>query len=444
MRWGILGHVQKREKGYPMTVKIGLVGTGTVGGGCIDIIQKHREDFARHYGVDIELVRVCSLDRGEAEAHGVGDLFTDDFHEIINDPDIDLVIELIGGTGVAHAIVTEALKAGKYVVTANKALMATAGEEIFHLADEANVEIAFEASVGGGIPIIQPLKHALISNEVESVLGIVNGTTNYMLTRIGEDGLTYDDALKEAQEKGFAEANPSADVDGFDAAAKIAILASIAFNSRVVMDDVHTEGIRNISPVDLKNAREMGYAVKLLAIAHRTPEGVDVRVHPTMIPVAHQMANVNGVYNAIYVVGDAVGETMFFGEGAGAGPAASAVMGDVLDVARHITLGVQPIVGCTCTDELPIVPMDNLQTRYYIRFVVPDRTGVLATAAEVFAHHDVSLRSVMQEGTHERGAVDLIFVTHTACEKNIRAVLDELAAKDDMLLAEPTVIRVED
>ena len=427
-----------------MSVKIGLVGTGTVGGGCLDIIQNHREDFKRHYGIDIELVRVCSLDPAEAEAHGVGHLFTDDFHEITGDPDIDLVIELIGGTGVAHAIVTEALKAGKYVVTANKALMATAGEEIFHLADEAGVEIAFEASVGGGIPIIDPMKHSLISNEIESVLAIVNGTTNFMLTRIGEDGLTYDEALAEAQAKGFAEADPTADVDGFDAAAKIAILASIAFNSRVVLDDVHTEGIRAISPIDLKNAHEMGYALKLLAIAHRLPEGVDVRVHPTMIPLTHQMAHVNGVDNAIYVTGDAVGETMFFGEGAGAGPAASAVMGDVLDVSRRIALGVPPIVGCTCTDNLPIVGMDNLEMRYYLRFVVPDRAGVLAAAAEVFAKHDVSLRSVMQEGTAERGAVDLIFVTHTACEKNLRAVLDELAALDNMLLAEPTVIRVED
>ncbi len=427
-----------------MTVRIGLIGTGTVGGGCIDIIQKHRQDFKRHYGIDIELVRVCSLNKAEAEAHGVGDLFTSDFNEIINDPDIDMVIELIGGTGVAHAIVTGALRAGKYVVTANKALMATAGEEIFKLADEAGVEVAFEASVGGGIPIIDPLKHSLISNEVTSVLGIVNGTTNYMLTRMDADGMSYDDVLAEAQAKGFAEADPSADVDGFDAAAKIAILASIAFNSRVALDDVHTEGIRGIQPIDLRTAHKMGYAVKLLAIAHRTEAGIDVRVHPTMIPETHQMAHVNGVYNAIYVTGDAVGETMFFGEGAGAGPAASAVMGDVLDVARHITLGIPPIVGCTCTDSLPIVSMDNLETRYYIRLVVPDRTGVLATAAEVFARYDVSLRSVVQAGTRERSAVNLTFVTHTALEKNIRAALADLAAKEDMLLAEPTVIRVED
>ena len=427
-----------------MPVKIGLVGTGTVGGGCIDIIQNHREDFKRHYGIDIELVRVCSLDAAEAEAHGVGHLFTADFNEIINDPDIDIVIELIGGTGVARTIVLNALKAGKHVVTANKALMATAGQEIFAAADASGVEIAFEASVGGGIPIIGPMKHSLISNEVSSVLGIVNGTTNYMLTRMDEDGMPYDDVLAEAQAKGFAEADPTADVDGFDAAAKIAILASIAFNSRVVLDDVHTEGIRGVQPIDLKTAHDMGYAVKLLALAHRLPEGVDVRVHPTMIPETHQMAKVNGVYNAIYVTGDAVGETMFYGEGAGAGPAASAVMGDVLEVARHISLGIRPIVGCTCTDQLAIVPMDNLQTRYYIRLVVPDRVGVLACAADVFAKNDVSLRLVSQEGTRDRDAVNLIFITHTAREKNIRLALEALGAMDDMLQADPTVIRVED
>jgi len=427
-----------------MSVKIGLVGTGTVGGGCIDIILKHGEAFKRHYGVDLELVRDCSLDSAEAEAHGVGHLFTSNWRDIVGDPEVQLVIELIGGTGVAHDIVCEALRAGKYVVTANKALMATSGEEIFRLADEAGVEVAFEASVGGGIPIIDPMKHSLISNEIESVMGIVNGTTNYMLTRIGDDGLTYDEALAEAQAKGFAEADPTADVDGFDAAAKIAILASIAFNSRVVLDDVHTEGIRNISPVDLETAGEMGYAVKLMALAHRLPEGIDVRVHPTMIPRTHQMAHVNGVFNAIYVTGDFVGETMFFGEGAGAGPAASAVMGDVLDVSRRISLGVKPIVGCTCTDELPIVAMDNLQTRYYVRLTVPDRTGVLAAAAAVFSQHDVSLRSVKQEGTSDRGAVDLIFVTHTALERNVRVALEEIGAMPDMLLADPTVIRVED
>ena len=230
-----------------MTIKLGLVGTGTVGGGCLDILRNHREDFKRHLGVDMEVVRVCSRNPEQAEARGVLHLFTEDFNDIINDPEIDIVIELIGGTTAARDVVLGALRAGKNVVTANKALMATFGDEVMDLAREKNLEVGFEASVGGGIPIIQPLKHSLISNEITSVMGIVNGTTNYMLTRMVDDGLSYEDALAEAQAKGFAEADPTADVDGFDAAAKIAILASIAFNSRVKLNDVYTEGIRNIT-----------------------------------------------------------------------------------------------------------------------------------------------------------------------------------------------------
>lgn len=427
-----------------MSVKIGLVGTGTVGGGCLDILQAHHDDFVRHLGVDLELARVCSRNPEQAIAHGVDDRFTQDYRDIVNDPDIDIVIELIGGTGVAHDVVCEALAAGKNVVTANKALMATYGKEIFDLADASNVEIAFEASVGGGIPIIDPLKHSLTANRIDKVMGIVNGTTNYMLTRMGSDHLSYEDALREAQEKGFAEADPSADVDGLDAAAKIAILASIAFNSRVTLGDVYAEGIRNVSPLDLEAARDMGYSVKLLAVAHRSSEGVDVRVHPTMIPLEHQLSSVNGVYNAIYVVGDAVGETMFFGEGAGSGAAASAVMGDVLEVARHIVRGVKPIVGCTCTDNLPLIPMEKLKTKYYIRFTVADRCGVLATMANVFAKHNVSVRSVIQRGQKQAASVNLAYMTHTACEQDVRAVIDEIKSLDDVLYAEPSLIRVED
>ena len=428
-----------------MSVKIGLVGTGTVGGGCIDIIQKHAEGFKRHFGIDIELARVCSREPEQAAAHGVSDIFTLDYQDIVNAPDIDIVIELVGGTTVAKSIVIDALANNKHVVTANKALMATFGKEVMDLAARRGKEIAFEASVGGGIPIIGPLKHSLIANQINSVMGIVNGTTNYMLTRMADDGMDYDDALKEAQEKGFAEADPTADVDGLDAAAKIAILASIAFNSRVTIDDVPAEGIRNISPTDLVAAKDMGYCIKLLAHAHRTPEGIDVRVHPTMLPVDHPLSSVNGVFNAIYAVGDFVGETMFFGEGAGSGAAASAVMGDVLEVARHIQQGVAPIVGCTCTDELPHVPLDDLQTKYYIRFRVNDRPGVLAAMASVFAQYNVSVHSVMQRGARsDGGVVELVYITHTAREASVRDVLREIAALPDILCAEPSVIRVED
>ena len=426
-----------------MTIKLGLVGTGTVGCGCIDILQKHREDFARHYGVDLEIVRVCSRNPEPAATRGLADIFTADWHDVVADPNVDLVIELIGGTTVAREVILGALAAGKNVVTANKAVMATYGEEVMSAAAAAGCEVAFEGSGGGGIPIISPLKHSLLANEFSSVMGIVNGTTNYMLTRMVEGNLSYEDALAEAQAKGFAEADPTADVDGFDAAAKIAILASIAFNSRVTLDDVSCEGIRNITTLDLETADDMGYVIKLLAIAHRRPEGIDVRVHPTMIPKTHQLATVNGVYNAIYVTGDAVGETMFFGEGAGSGPAASAVMGDVLEVARRMTLGIPPVVGCTCTDDLPILPIEKLQTKYYIRFAVADRSGVLAAMASVFAKYEVSVRSVVQRGNAEHSTVNLSYVTHTASEAAVRSALDEIAQLPDVLRAEPSVIRVE-
>lgn len=428
-----------------MAVKVGLVGTGTVGGGCLDILRNHKEEFKRHFGIDIELTRVCSRQPEVAESYGLSDIFTTDFHEVIEDPGVDLVIELIGGTTFAKEVVIGALQNGKSVVTANKALMATCGEEVMNLAEEKGVEIAFEASVGGAIPIIVPLKHSLIANRIDSIMGIVNGTTNYMITRMDEDGMSYEDALKEAQEKGFAEADPTADVDGLDAAAKIAILASIAFNSRVTMDQVFTEGIRRISPVDLAMAHEMGYTVKLLAHAYRTDAGIDVRVHPTMIPESHQLAMVNGVFNAIYTVGDAAGENMFFGEGAGAGPAASAVMGDVLEVARHLQMGIKPIVGCTCTDELPILSVEDLHTKYYIRFVVADRSGVLASAADIFAKYDVSVKTVTQRGNAARDDVDLVFVTHTAEERNVRKAIDDILALEGVVTGGfPSVIRVQD
>lgn len=427
-----------------MAVKIGLVGTGTVGGGCLDILSNHKQDFLRHFGIDLELTRVCSRSSEQAASRGLQDIFTTDYHDIINDPEIDIVVELIGGTGVAKDVIVEALQAGKHVVTANKAIMASAGEEIMDLAEEKGLEIAFEASVGGGIPIIDPLKHSLIANQIDSIMGIVNGTTNYMLTRMDENGMDYDAALKEAQERGFAEADPTADVDGHDAAAKIAILASIAFNSRVTIDQVYTEGIRRISPIDLAMAHDSGYVVKLVAHARRSEKGIDVRVHPTMIPENHQLATVNGVFNAIFVEGDAVGQTMFFGEGAGAGPAASAVMGDVLEVARHIQMGIKPIVGCTCTDNLPIISMDDLHTKYYIRFVVADRPGVLAAAADIFAKNGVSVRMVTQRGNAAREDVNLVFVTHTAEERKVRKTIDEISSLGDVVTGGyPSVIRVQ-
>ncbi len=425
------------------TVRVGLIGLGTVGSGVVDILDRHREDFARRAGVDVELVRCADRDPARAEALGLpASAFTTDATEVIADPEIDVVIELIGGTGVAREFVLAALAAGKSVVTANKALMAAHGEEVMDAAAASGVDILFEAAVGGGIPIIGPMKHCLVSNEVESVMGIVNGTTNYMLTRMAEDGLDYADALAEAQAKGFAEADPTADVDGLDAAAKIAILASIAFNSRVTLEQVPAEGIRSLSPADIEYAREMGYVIKLLAIARRIDGAVDIRVHPTMLRASHPLAAVNGVYNAIYVVGDSVGETMFFGEGAGSLPAASAVVGDLIEVARHIEQGCLNFVGCTCTEHLEVRDIADLTTSYYVRMHVADEPGVLAAVAGVFGSHGVSIGSVIQKSADETGA-EIVYVTHEASERAVRAALAEVE-RLAVTRAMGTVIRVED
>ncbi|GAV31618.1 homoserine dehydrogenase [Coriobacteriaceae bacterium EMTCatB1] len=425
------------------TIRVGLVGLGTVGSGVVEIFRRHRADFVKRAGVDVELARFA--DRNPERFAELGlppEACTTEAADLVADPTLDIVIELIGGTGAAREVVLSALKAGKSVVTANKALMAAHGQEVMEAAEQAGVDIMFEAAVGGGIPIILPLKRSLVSNEVEAVYGIVNGTTNFILTRMAEDGLDYAHALAEAQERGYAEADPTADVDGLDAAAKIAILASIAFNSRVTFDQVPAEGIRAIEPVDIEYAAEMGYAIKLLAVARRTPTGIDVRVHPAMIRADHPLAKVSGVYNAIYVVGDAVGETMFFGEGAGSLPAASAVVGDVIEVARHMQTGCVALVGCTCSEDLPVRDIGDLVTGYYVRLHVYDEPGVLASVAAVFGAHGASLASVIQKRSVGDALAEIVWLTHEASERALRAALDEIA--DLEKVAEiASVIRVE-
>lgn len=425
------------------TINVGLIGLGTVGSGVIEILRRHGEHFRTRAGVDIALVK-CA-DRNETRAAELGltpEQFTTDASQIINDPEIDVVIELIGGTGAARGIVLDALAAGKAVVTANKALMATHGREVLDAAADRGVDVLFEAAVGGGIPIIGPLKHSLVSNEVQAVYGIVNGTTNYMLTRMSEAGLDYASALAEAQERGFAEADPTADVDGYDAAAKIAILASIAFNSRVSIEDVPTEGIRSITPDDIAYARETGHEIKLMAIGKRTEGGLDIRVHPTMIRASHPLAKVNGVYNAIYVVGDAVGETMFFGEGAGSLPAASAVVGDVIEAARHIQGGCQALVGCTCSESLPVRDIEDLCTSYYARLDVRDEPGVLAAIANVFGENGVSIASVIQKRA-EGGGAEIVWITHEAAERDMRNAMNTIGSLT-VVDAIGTMLRVEE
>jgi homoserine dehydrogenase len=423
------------------TINVGLIGLGTVGGGVVRILKEHHDDFVRDQDIDLRLVAVASRESAEADRLGVRDIFSFDGRDVIGHPDVDVVIELVGGTTVAKDFVFAALNAGKSVVTANKALIAACGHELMGLAASKGAEIAFEASVGGGIPIIGPLRHTLAGNRILSVVGIVNGTTNYMLTRMSEGALEYGEALKEAQERGFAEADPTADVEGLDAAAKAAILATIAFNTNVGLAQVATEGITGISPTDLDYAREMGYAIKLLAIANRTAEGIDIRVHPAMLPLVHPLSSVNGVFNAIYVVGDSVGETMFFGEGAGAGAAASSVVGDLIEVGRHLAYRESIVQPVWDTEALPIRPIDMLETSYYLRLPVPDRPGVLATTAQVFAEQGVSIYSMVQRGATD-GTAELIYVTHTAQESAIRATLAGIEATG-ILTGPAVLIRVE-
>lgn len=416
------------------TIKVGLIGLGTVGGGVVRILKEHRDDFRRDQGVDIELVQVASTDIAQAEILGVAELFTKDGYEIINNPEIDVVIELVGGSGIAKKFIYAALEAGKRVVTANKAVMASDFYELLELSGSKGVELAFEASVGGGIPIIGALRNSLIGNRIESVIGIVNGTTNYMLTKMAEDGSNYDTVLKEAQALGYAEADPTADVGGGDAAAKIAILTTLAFNTEVGIDQVPTEGIAQLTPLDIANAQEMGYVIKLLALAHRTPEGIDMRVHPTLLPKEHALSSVNGVFNAIFVVGDSVGETMFYGEGAGAGAAASAVVGDLIEVSQRMAHAITRPYIRFGTEQLPLKPLEEVVLSYYVRLPVPDRVGVVASTAASFAKQGVSIDRMMQSpATDESGNVELIYVTHPTREGNLKAVLAEIEASNTLV-----------
>ncbi|MHB0976652.1 MAG: homoserine dehydrogenase [Candidatus Aquicultorales bacterium] len=424
------------------TVKVGLIGLGTVGSGVVRILQRHGESLRSKIGVELVLAKAVDRDLDRAKALQLPpEMLSDDVSFIIDDPDIDIVVELIGGITPARDFVLRAIAAGKNVATANKALIASYGKEILEAAEARGVDVQFEASVGGGIPIIHPLKESLAANEISKVIGIVNGTTNFILTEMAERGLAFDEALVAAQRSGYAEADPTADVDGLDAAAKIAILASIAFNSRTTSDKVFTEGIRKIDKKDISYARSMGFAIKLLAIAARAPEGIDVRVHPTMVPTSHPLASVNGVYNAIYVVGDSVGDVMFYGQGAGSLPAASAVMGDVVDIARRVAVGHPRGVGCTCFYDIPVRDHSETRTKFYVRMLVVDQPGVLASIAKAFGDNEVSIESVLQKETSDVGA-DLVFVTHLVKENNLQKALDDIG-KLPVVIEIGNVIRVE-
>lgn len=427
------------------SVGIGIVGLGTVGGGVVRLIQKHHDDYVAAYGADLRIVRACALEQSRAEELGIGaEAFTTDWHDVVSDPAVDIVIELIGGEHPATEIFESAFASGKHVVTANKALLGRHVEALGAKAAAAGVQIRCEAAAGGGIPIVGTLEHDLVGNQVLTIAGIMNGTTNYILTRMAAEGLDYSDVLADAQRLGYAEADPTADVDGFDAASKIAILGSIGFHTRITTDDVYMQGIRDITSEDIAVARDMGYVIKLLAIARNTDEGVDVRVHPAMIPATHQLAAVNGAMNAVFVVGDAVGETMFYGAGAGSFPTASAVVGDVLSLSEHISRGTAPMAEPEPFGRnLSIRDIEDLSTNYYIRLKVADRVGALAETVDAFASKNISIKQVMQLDGGNEDSCSVVFLTHTCSERDVRAAIDAL--KGASCLQEiGSVIRIED
>jgi len=406
-------------------INVGLLGMGTVGTGVVKLLTANSHNYEQKVGAEIKIKTVLVRNPDKVRAIASEAKITTDIQDIIGDPDIDIVIEVMGGESPAKDYQLAALKAGKHVVTANKDVMSKYGRELFAAAEESSVDLMFEASVGGGIPIIRPLKQCLAANNITEVMGIINGTTNFMLTKMTLEGVDYNSVLAEAQRLGYAEADPTADVAGFDAARKIAILASIAFGSRVTVDNVHVEGITGITPEDICYAGELGYIIKLLAIAKDSENGIDVRVHPTLIPIDHPLASVNNEFNAIFVRGDAVGETMFYGRGAGELPTASAVVADVIDVARDIHHGVSSRILCTCFENRPFCPIENTQNSYYIRILVDDQPGALAAIAGAFGLQGVSLHSVIQKSQIGRFA-ELVLITYDVNHLNIEHAIDTL------------------
>jgi homoserine dehydrogenase len=408
------------------TIRVGLLGCGTVGAAVARILDAHADELALRAGCRLQVTRVSVRDlERRRDVPLPADAFTTDGGSIVDDPQIDVVCELLGGLEPARALVLRALANGKPVVTGNKELLANAGKDVFDAADASGQDLAFEAAVAGGVPLIRSLKESLVGERIQRILGIVNGTTNFILTEMSEHGSGFVDALTRAQALGYAEADPTADVEGFDAAAKCAILASIAFNTRVVAGDVYREGIADVTAQDIADAQRMGYVVKLLAIAELEDGAVSARVHPAMIPQAHPLASVRDAFNAVFVEGPNIGQLMFYGRGAGGDPTATAVVGDLVQVARNLVTGGR-MIGCTCALDRRIRPMDDTRGQYYLNLHVEDRPGVLAEIAQEFGRNGVSIERVWQEGFGEEAT--LVFITHRAQEgafqKTVQALRD--------------------
>ncbi len=429
------------------SINVGIIGFGTVGTGTARILIENADIIRRRLGAPVVLKKISDLDTKRDRGIRLGEVkLTNDAKELISDPDIDVVVELIGGYKPAKEFILEAIRNKKHVVTANKALLAVHGEEIYAAADKAGVTLGYEASVAGGIPILAAVRSGLAANNIKSIYGIVNGTCNYILTLMTNEGRKFDEVLREAQAKGYAEADPTFDIEGIDSAHKLAVLTMLAYGTPVKFEDIYTEGISKITPLDIDFAKELGYKIKLLAITKMVNGEVEARVHPTMLAEEYPIATVDGVFNALSVIGDAVGSTMFYGRGAGDMPTGSAVVSDIMDIGRDILSGCanrSPVTAFRDRSRLSIRKMDDITSCYYLRFSAMDKPGVLSKISGVLGKNNISISSVIQKGRGAAEAVPLVMMSHEAVERDVRKALDEINKMD--CVAGPTmVIRVEE
>ena len=412
-------------------IKIGLLGLGTVGTGVYKLIRMRSDIMEKTIGAKLEIKKILVHNKNKKREGVDENLLTDNWKEIIEDGEIQIIVEVIGGIEPARTMILEALRAGKNVVSANKDLIAEQGRELLDTAVEYGKDLLFEAAVAGGIPIIRPLKQCLAANEISDILGIVNGTTNYILTKMFEEGMEFEDALRQAQELGYAEADPTADVEGLDAGRKAAIMASIGFHSRVVFSDVYTEGITKITAADIAYAKEFDSVIKLLAVARNTEDGIEAGVYPMMLPKDHPLSSVRESFNAVFIHGDAVDDAMFYGRGAGEMPTASAVVGDIIDVARDLAYDCTGRISCTCYRQIPVKDFGEVENKFFLRMQVKNQPGVLAKIAQVFGEHMVSIARVVQKNAVADSA-ELVVVTDRVKEKHMKEALEKLGKMESI------------
>jgi len=431
------------------TIHVGLLGCGTVGTGVARILIENRDLIMARVGAPLNLKRVADIDQETDRGIRFGEgVFIGDAFKVVDDPDIDIVVEMIGGEKVAKDLILRAIDNGKPVVTANKSLLAVHGNAIFRAAMDRGVDLAFEASVGGCLPIIKSLRESLAGNHIKSMAGILNGTCNYILSRSTDDGSSFKDVLVEAQKNGFAEADPSLDIEGTDTAHKLAILTALAYGMEINLNDIYIEGISKITPMDIEFAGQFGYRIKLLAITKNTGDAVEARVHPTMIPFSNPLSGVNGVLNAVTISGDAIGDMMLYGYGAGMMPTASAVVGDIVDLARNLlsgSMGRVPLLSFQLDHirKIPVLPMEETRVHYYFRFSALDRPGVLSKISGILGDYDISIKSVHQKGRRTNGSVPIVMLTHLAKEADVRKALSDIYDLD-VVGDPPVLIRIED